>query len=90
MSPGLVRGMGAVAESTADPKAQEKAAKESEKSRKRSVKEFAEKIGFRPDQKQGIRILREGRRAFNPEYNARVTLGAKPVGADTLTMERSA
>ena len=72
INPNLVVGMGsapaaAAVLTKADKKAQEDRLKES---RKEWRKRIAPTFGLRPNQKMGCRILVEGRRAFDPEYNA--------------------
>ncbi|MGO9261351.1 MAG: hypothetical protein ACLQU1_34355 [Bryobacteraceae bacterium] len=46
-------------------------------------KRIARSFGLRPDQKQGRKILVEGRRAFDPEYNS-LDRGARLGAGETL------
>lgn len=81
INPSLVTGMGSASTqmSEADRKAQ---AKESKKALKETNRRFASLMGFEAEgdhDKLARRILREGRSAFDPNYNAR-TRGKQVTG----------
>ncbi len=86
INPSLVQGMGAPPAQMTEAQRSERQTRETAQITE-SAARFAGMVGFEPDQKQAVKILAEGRRAFNPMYNARRHGAMTQVGGGTLPLE---